>query len=479
MKESLSQEIFQRLQQKLSPMQVQFVRTLEMSAAEIEDEVRKAVDENPALEIMDEFPSDNFGNTVDDGFSESAEDLRKADYTNDDLPSYRLEASNHSRDDQWFEPTAVVAGKSLQQSLLEQMSSLSLSDREKIIGEYIIGNIDDSGYLTRSSLALVDDLALQTGLEVGLPELRSVISKVKELDPPGVGAYDLRECLLLQLKRKRNSVAVATAREIITHYFDLFSHKHFSQLKAALEIDDDALSDALAEIRQLNPKPGAPVDEHPSESALHQITPDFSVEVEGENITVSVVNNLPQLQIEQTFNIYDIPISDRSSNREREAYGFIKRKYDEASSFIKILQMRQETLYRVMTAIVKVQKQFFLTGDPTTIRPMILKDISKLTGYDLSVISRATSGKYVATDYGIYPLKFFFNERPKSDADTSSHELMAIIKEIIEKEDKNHPMSDEDITAELNRKGYQMARRTVAKYRERAGIPVARLRKDI
>lgn len=478
MKESLSQELSQKLQQKLSPMQVQFVRVLEMNGAEIEEEVRRAVDDNPALETVSD-PETGYEESGE-GFGESSEQLQMADYrSEDDIPSYRLEANNHSADDPWYEPMAVTAGRTLQQSLLDQLSSQPLSQRELTIGEYIVGNIDDNGYLTRSSASLASDIAIQTGLEVDVKEVREMMGRVRRLDPPGVGAVDLRECLLIQLKRKRRTVPIATATEIIAHYFDLFSHKHFAQLKAALEIDDSALSEALDEIRTLNPKPGSPIDEHPSEATLHHITPDFNVEVDGEDITITLLNNLPQLQIEETFNINEMTINPNNSERGREAYWFVKKKHDEAAAFIKILSMRQTTLYRTMTAIVKLQRRFFLTGEATSLRPMILKDISEITGDDVSVVSRATAGKYVSTAYGTYPLKYFFNERPKDDTDVSQHEIMGALRKIIENEDKHHPLSDEAIMTRLAEEGYPIARRTVAKYRERMGFPVGRLRKEV
>lgn len=477
MKESLSQQLSQKLQQKLSPMQVQFVRVLEMNGAEIEDEVRRAVDDNPALETVDDSPAMS---DETEEFGESAEQLQLADYaSDDDIPSYRLETSNRGADDPWYEPIAVSAGRTLQQSLLEQLVSQPLTDRERIIGEYIIGNIDDNGYLTRASAALVNDIAVQAVLEVTVEEVREMIARVRQLEPPGVGAVDLRECLLLQLKRKRRTVAVTTATEIIAHYFDLFSHKHFSQLKSSLEIDDTALNEAMDEIKSLNPKPGAPVDEHPSEGLSQHISPDFNVEVDGDDITVTLYNNIPQLQIEETFNIDDISVNARNSDRDREALGFIRRKRDEAAAFIKILGMRQATLYRVMTAIVRLQRPFFITGDEMNLRPMILKDVAEITGDDLSVISRAAAGKYVATNFGIYPLKFFFNERPMEETDTSTHEIMGALRSIIDGEDKRRPLSDEAITSLLVARGYPLARRTVAKYRERLGIPVARLRKEV
>ncbi|MDE7449841.1 MAG: RNA polymerase factor sigma-54 [Paramuribaculum sp.] len=481
MKESLSQSLNQRLQQRLSPMQVQFVRLLEMNGAEIEDEVRRALDENPALEATDSSTADISTDDHDDTpFTETAEELQRADYrSEDDIPSYRFETSGRQYGDDWTEPVVATSGETLQQYLLTQLSSLPLTPRQQMTGEYIVGNIDDNGYLTRSFHSLLDDIAVQEGVELRDDELEEMLKKVRELDPPGVGATDLRDCLLLQLRRRPNTVSVNTAREIVANYFDMFSHKHFDRIMAALEIDSEALRDAIDEIKSLNPKPGAlPEDTHSRDTSTH-ITPDFSVETDGDTITLTLLNNLPQLQIESTFSTDELPSQSRSTERRREAMAFIRQRRDDAATFIKTLQMRQETLYRVMSAIVQWQRQFFLTYDETKLRPMILKDIASLTGYDLSVISRATTGKYVATRAGIYPLKFFFNERPKEDTDTSSHEILAALRDIIATESKRRPLSDEAIASALSEKGYSVARRTVTKYREREGIPVARLRKEI
>lgn len=461
-------------------MQVQFVRMLEMTGPEVEEEVRRAVDENPALEVAEQdreqLPSNEDG---DDSYNESAEEMRLADYPNEDeTPSYRLEARNHSADDEYYEPVAVASGDSLIDALTAQVSEHDLSERDTTIADYIIGSLDDNGYLTRPISAIADDLAIHQGMEVSVEEVRKVLDVIRTFDPAGVGAVDLRDCLLLQLRRKPSSVEVKTAIEIIAHYFDLFSKKHYDKLASALGISAEDLRDAIGQIRTLNPKPGGQVNGDTDDRTRH-IIPDFNVDVDGDVITLTLLNNIPDLQIEESFkcDTRELPASTRKG--EREAMAFIRQKHDEASSFIKVLKMRQETLYNVMRAIVRLQREFFLTDDESRLKPMILKDVAALTGYDLSVISRATAGKYVTTARGIYPLKFFFNERPKEDEDTSSHEILATIKDIISGESKDKPLSDEAITSMLTGKGYDIARRTVAKYREKLGFPVARLRKEL
>ncbi|MBQ9072916.1 MAG: RNA polymerase factor sigma-54, partial [Muribaculaceae bacterium] len=300
--------------------------------------------------------------------------------------------------------------------------------------------------------------------------------KVRAFDPAGVGAVDLRDCLLLQLKRKKTSENVKLAIEIISDYFDLFSKMHYDKLCSLLNIGQQQLKEAIEEIRTLNPKPGSSISESLADERARHIIPDFSVDVDGGNITLTLLNNIPDLQIESTF-AEDSEVT--ISSRQYDAMAFIKQKRDEAKGFMQVLKMRQETLYRVMSAIIKIQREFFLTEDESLIRPMILKDVKALTGYDMSVISRAVTGKYVTTARGVYPLKLFFNERPKDDDDTSFHEIQAVLKEIIDAEDKNKPLSDKAITEALTKRGYDIARRTVAKYRERMGFPVARLRKTI
>lgn len=478
MEESLTLSQEQKLQQRLTPMQVQFVRMLEMTGPELEEEVWRTVDENPALEVTD---NDNNVSMDSDGetFNESAEDMQLADYrSEDDIPSYRLDAHNRSADDTYYEPLAVSSDDTIIESLSSQLAEMELTDKQQVIAQYIIGNLDDNGYLTRSLLQICDDLTFQGGLDVTMPQVKEVFEIVRTLDPAGIGAIDLRDCLLLQLRRRESSQQINLATEIIADYFDLFSKMHYDRLCSILNISRSQLKDAMAEIRTLNPKPGGVITGSIAEERSRHIIPEFSVDVDGENITLTLLNNIPELQIEQTFAEDNIDVST-ASRQEREAQAFIKQKRDEAKGFMQVLKKRQETLYQVMAAIVKIQRDFFLTEDESLIRPMILKDIEALTGYDLSVISRATASKYVATQRGVYPLKLFFNERPKEDDDTSFHEIQAVLKEIIDNENKRKPLSDEAITAELVGRGYDIARRTVAKYRERLGLPVARLRKTL
>lgn len=483
-KESLHLTQEQRLQQRLSPQQVQFVRLLGMNRTEMEDEVRHEVLDNPAIEIADsddssdgEVPAEEM--TTDNNVTPDSADPE--DEPEDDVPAYRLNISNRSADDKVYEPI-ITNESTLIDYLSEQISEHDLSEKQQTIADYIIGNIDDNGYLTRSVEAISDDIVFQMGIEVDEDEIQSVLQMIRDLDPAGIGAKDLRDCLLLQLERLPGSDDNLLAYKIIDCYFPEFSKKHYDRIITALKTDKEGFRRALEVILSLNPKPGSLYGGGDNSKAQH-IIPDFSVEVDGDNITLTLLNNIPELQIEESFQtMYDDISMKRVRNRsEEEANRFVKDKYESAATFIKMLKQRQVTLFSIMRAILERQKQFFLTEDESLLRPMVLKDIASDTGYDLSVVSRATSGKYVMTQGGIYPLKFFFNEgiRHESGEDVSSREIQSALKEIIEGEDKKKPYSDEVLCTLLNKRGYEIARRTIAKYRERMGFPVARLRKEL
>lgn len=477
MEESLRLTTQQKLQQRLTPLQVQFVKMLEMTGPEVEDEVRRAIDENPALEAVD---TDHSSQGDNDDYAESAEEMQLADYRGDDIPTYRLEAKNHSADDRYYEPTATYEGDTLIETLNTQIAQLTDDDTIKKIAEYIIGNLDDNGYMTRSLQAITDDIAFQAGMDVSPEQVRRAWDAVRSLDPPGVGAVDLRDSLLLQLRRRRPSPVRDRAIEIIGDFFDLFSKKHFDRIASLTGMTDPQLRDAMSMIRQLNPKPGSGLQPSSIDDKTRHINPEFSVESDGDTITLNMLNNIPELQIEQSFRADSpIEIPSATERQKRDALLFMKQKRDEAATFMKIVKMRQETLYRVMTAIIKLQRDFFTSDDPALIKPMILKDVAALTGYDLSVISRSTAGKYVMTPRGVYPIKMFFNERPKEDEDTSSIQILDALRKIIDEEDKHHPLSDRAITDAMRSKGFDIARRTVTKYREKAGLPVGRLRKEM
>ncbi len=476
MKESLKLTLSQKMQQRLSPLQIRFVRMLEMNGPEIEDEVRRELDDNPALEVADYIDSPQ-----EEEFHVSAAEMQLADYRDeDDIPSYRLEARNSSRDDVYYEPTAVAEENSLGESLLAQLAETDMSDSDMLIAQYIVGNLDGNGYLTRKLRQILDDLAFNAGIETDMTHLRSIADRIRSLDPPGVCAFDLRDCLVLQLRRLAPTKARKLALEIVEHYFDLFSLKHFDRLTSLLGVNREELREAVEVIRSLNPKPGGQLGDSDADSKSRHIIPDFNVEVDGNTVTLTLVNNIPELTIEKSF-VSDGEefMSDTTAKARREAEAFIARKREDATEFIDLLRLRQETLYKVMAAIVRLQHDFFVSEDESRLHPMILKDVARETGYDLSVISRVTAGKYVATPWGVYPLKFFFNEKVGTDEESSSREILAAIRQLIDGEDPEHPLSDDALMKMLSDRGYEIARRTVAKYRERLGIPVARLRKGI
>lgn len=487
----LSQE--QKLQQRLTPLQVRYVRMLEMSGPEFEEEVRNAVDEMPALEATSaESPGPDIETAVtEDGdrFTESARDMQLADYgSEDDIPDYlrkQMFRSSQASPDDYFEPVVGAGEDSLLETLTRQLDEHDVTDDERVIARYIIGNLDDNGYLTRDIAAVADDIAFSEGRDFPVDTVRRVWDIVRSLDPPGIGAVDLRDCLVLQLKRLPRTVDNLAALEVVRDYFDLFAKKHFRRIVSAMGIDDRQMREAVAVISRLNPKPASLLESTGGGSAM-AVSPDFMVEADTEgNLTLTLLNRIPELSVEKTF-APDTPLPESSGRSEAAARMFLKQKRDEATDFIKIVGMRQQTLFTVMSAILDFQKPFFLTEEESKIRPMVLRELAAATGLDLSVVSRATQGKYVMTPHGIYPLKMFFNERRRkeeqpgdADSDNTTPMIIAALKSIIETEDKLHPLSDEQITQRLTGQGFYIARRTVAKYREKLGFPVGRLRKTL
>jgi RNA polymerase sigma-54 factor len=457
----------QLLRQRLVPQQVRFVRMLEKTDSEVEEEIRRELDENPALTLAE---------------SSASAPTAAAPVAADPLPAYRYRANNGSTadDDDSPEPVAAEHEQTLHEALLAQLAEQPVNDRQRLIAAYIIGAIDNNGYMTRTVPQLVDDIALETGgtLEPEITEVRAANVLVRSLDPAGVGAMDLRDCLLLQVKRlDATTPHRADALEVLTHYFDIFSTRNFRRLAAASRIDLDSLRAANDLITSLNPKPGAAYASDPTQSMGNAgVTPDFVVETDGERVSVSMPNSLPELQIEESFRV-DSPGAEGEFIRDRRAQG---------NTFIEMLRRRADTLMRIVRAIVEMQTPFFLNADSDAmIRPMVLRDVAKRTGLDLTVISRATAGKWLATPLGVYPLKKFFNSRGSVTAngddadDVSAHEIRAALSEIVDSEDKSSPLSDDALAAALTARGYKVARRTVAKYRTALSIPAARLRRQL
>lgn len=460
------------MHQRLTPAQVRFGRMLEMSVPEFEDEVRRAVDENPALEAADNsFAADAYPQSA---FNESAEELQRADYAGpDDIPSYRL---NTPRD---YSAPAVPDFNTPDESesdtlrLDRQVDMLDLDPDERLIATYIIGNIDDNGYLSRTPAAIADDLAIAEGIDVTTADVEKVMDAIRTLDPPGICATDLRDCLLLQLDRMPRSRAVDDATTILRDHFNLFSKKHFDRVAARMEIQRPRFDEALHVITSLNPKPGAQLEPSGAADRLRHISPDFIIDDDTDgHTTVTLAGHTPALKIESTF-ATDSPAAGASS----AARTFIAARRDEAGEFIDMVTRRANTLMAVMNAIIALQPEFFATYDRSLLRPMVLRDIRDITGLDLSVISRATASKYAMTPNGIVSLKSLFSERV-SDDNTSAHAVSEAISALIRDEDKTRPLSDTELADALTARGLNVARRTVAKYRERLGFPVARLRRN-
>lgn len=472
MKETLDLSQSSQMVQRLSPRQVQFARLLEMNALEFEEEVHRQIDDNPALEVVDgEYGAEASESArVDDSADASA------DFDPNDDPIDRYPRSSESSPSEW---QIADDGPDLAAYLSDQVNELRLPHPIDKIALYIVGNLDSNGYLTRSLAAMADDLAINAGIDVSAEQMQQAFAEVRKLDPAGVGAIDLRDCILLQLKRiAPTSLPLRIAIEIVSDYFDLLSKKHYERLQSLMGLSgQQQLREAIDLIRSLNPKPGSTLSASSMAQRLSQITPDVAVEVANGRVSVSVASSIPQLQIEKSFSV-DSEAKPKS-RAQKEAQAFIKLKHDDAEAFISAIKLRNNTLVAVTEAIARRQIDFFKTGDKSTIRPMVLRDIASDTGLDMSVISRATAGKYVSTPVGIYHLKIFFNEASASEPDTSAHRLMHMIQQIIQAEDPAHPLSDRAIQDALEAKGIAMARRTVTKYREKLGLPVGRLRKKL
>ena len=483
----LKQQLQQKLQQKLSPQQIQLIRLLELPAIELEERIKHELEDNPALEEGKDI-ADDFERTDDEGVddittNETDTDLSLGDYmSEDDIPDYKLREISEKTDRKEDIPFSV--SQSLNEYLLQQLGLRDLPEKEMKIAEYIIGNIDDDGYLRRELSAIADDLVFQAGQDVNEKEIEEVLTIIQDFDPAGVGARNLQECLLLQLDRKESTPGVNMAIHILTEYFEEFTRKHYDKIMRGLNISEGTLKKAIHEIIALDPKPCSSWGGS-MEAAMSQVIPDFLVEAVNGELILSMNNrDIPDLKISREYAEMFQDYTGNKANQTskmREAVQFVKQKLDSAQWFIDAIKQRQETLQRTMEAIILLQRDFFLTGDDATLRPMILKDVAERAGYDISTISRVSNSKYVQTNFGIYPLKFFFSESMQTDSgeEISTREVKKIMKEHIDSEDKRKPLTDEELTTILKEKGYVIARRTVAKYREQLDIPVARLRKEI
>ena len=476
----LKQSLQQRLLQKLSPQQIQLMKMLQLPTLELEQRIKEEMEENPALDEGEEIEEEKIISQEDHISHEQREDFNFQDYVNDETPYYKTQANNFSKD-QEEKQTPLALGDSFRERLLTQLGLKIKNERQKTIAEQLVGNLDESGYLRRELFNIVDDLAFSQNITTTEEELEKALKEVQELEPAGVGARDLKECLLIQLNKKPKTIAIKTAEVILEKCFDAFIKKHYNKISKKLDIDSEAIKSAIAEIVKLNPKPGNSLIE--TSKSVQHIIPDFIVtENDGElNIELNQ-RNAPSLKVSKEYveMIKGFEASQKTE-RDKEAILFVKQKVDSAKWFIDAIKQRQNTLLITMQAILKFQKMFFLSGDETQLKPMILKDIAEIVDMDISTISRVANSKHVSTPYGTFLLKFFFSESLSTDSgeEVSTREVKTILKEAIEAENKTKPLTDEKLASLLKEKGYLIARRTVAKYREQLHIPVARLRKQL
>jgi RNA polymerase sigma-54 factor len=483
----LKQQLQQKLLQKLSPQQIQLMKLIQMPTQALEQKIKEELEENPALDEGREEPENSQDLDLDQNEYEQegsdsieAEEINVDEYLSDDeTPDYRLRANNYSADDEETK-IPITGGTTFTEYLQQQISTLTLNEQDRSIAEYLVGNIDEDGYIRRDLRAIVDDLAFTQNIFLEEEHLEKVLRRVQELDPAGVGARDLQECLSLQLKRREQSSAIKVARTVVDQYFNDFIKKHYTKLMERLELNEDGLRQALDEITSLNPKPGNS-SSHTARS-VQEVIPDFSITVQDGELELTLNSrNAPELNVSREYRgmLEEYKSSKEKSKSQKEAVRFVKQKLDGARWFIEAIRQRQQTLMLTMGAIMNFQKDYFLSGDERDLRPMILKDIAEEIEMDISTVSRVASNKYVSTPYGTFLIKEFFSESMTNQAgeEVSTREIKKILEDSVAEENKKKPLTDDKLAALLKEKGYPIARRTVAKYREQLDIPVARLRK--
>jgi RNA polymerase sigma-54 factor len=495
---ALSQSLQQKLLQKLSPQQIQLMKLLQVPTANLEERIKEELEENPALEESQDDNTPENADDIQEDFESSEEEFETetgedydsvdiSDYVNefdDDVADYKLRDENYPEvEEQKTLPYKIET--SFHEQLLTQLGMMVLNDRDMRIAEQIVGSIDDDGYLRREISSIVDDLAFRQNIDASETEVTDMIKKIQQFDPPGVAARDLQECLLLQLQRRKNttkSSGLDMALDVLTNYFDEFTKKHYDKIQRGLNLTDEQFKEVINQIIKLNPKPGGNIGE--VNKAESYVVPDFFIFNNAGKLELTLnMKNAPDLRISGGYKdmLKEYEKGSKKDKRQKEAVLFIKQKIDAAKWFIDAIKQRQQTLFNTMHTIMDYQKEFFLTGDETTLRPMILKDIAERTALDISTVSRVANSKFVQTEFGTYRLKFFFSESLSTDSgeEVSTREVKKILSDLIGDESKKKPLSDERLTELLQEKGYNIARRTVAKYREQLNIPVARLRKEI
>ena len=458
--------------QKLSPLQIQTIKLIELPIQELEQRIRKEMEENPVLD--EDQPKEKEED-------EAPREVSLSEYKEDDaIPSYRLRSDNYSKDERPQYNTFSVK-ESFTQSLQEQLGYRNLSERQFTVASFLIGSLDDDGYLRRSIDGIVDDLSFRANVETDEQEVLDMLKIIQDFEPAGVGARDLRECLLLQIKHCKRTPEVDNAVRILTNYFNEFTNKHFHKIMTRMGLSEEELKAAMAKILKLNPAPGGQIDDSYTDQA-QQIVPDFLLEYKEGELKLSMPRfSIPELRVNRKYADILLEAANSSEREKKEAAAFVKKKLDSAKWFVEAVKQRHNTLSNTMQAIVDYQHDYFIDGDETHLKPMVLKGIAEKTGFDISTISRVVNSKYIETHFGIYSLKYFFSEglENQDGEEVSTRELKKALLECVETEDKRKPLTDDELVDRMTGKGYKVARRTIAKYRDQLGIPKARLRKEL
>ena len=470
----LKQELGLKQVQKLSPLQIQTIKLIELPIQDLEQRIRKELEENPVLD--DETPE-----SKDEDGEEQPREVSLSDIKEDDsIPDYKLRVNNYGKDERPEYNTFSVK-ESFTQSLMEQLGFRNLSEHQHDIAAFIIGSLDEDGYLRRDIDSLVDDLAFRMNIETTPEEVEKMLHIIQEFDPPGIGARDLRECLLIQLKGLKQTPDVINAQRILTDWFQEFSNKHFQKIMTRLNLSQDEMKAAMARIVKLNPSPGGQIDDSYNDQA-QQIVPDFILSLENGELKLTMPRfSIPEIRINKKYADLLMDAANSSERQKKEAATFVKQKMDSAKWFVEALKQRHNTLLSTMQAIIDYQHDYFMDGDESHLKPMVLKDIAAKTGFDISTISRVVNSKYIETHFGIFPLKYFFSEglENQQGEEVSTRELKKVLQDFVDKEDKHKPLTDDELVRLMNEKGYKVARRTIAKYRDQLNIPKARLRKEL
>lgn len=477
----------QSLSQKLSPQQIQFIKLLQVPTAELDARIEEELEVNPALEEgreeKEESTQEEFEDSYEDDVPTDDRDINLDEYLDDEYGGYKMQGDGNYNSDEEDREIPISSQASLHEQLIQQLNYLKLDERQKIIGQQLIGSIENDGYIRRDLEAIINDLAFSQNIETDIDELEEILRKIQSFDPAGIASRNLQECLILQLERKEHpdDPVILHALRILHECFEEFTKKHYSKIQRKCELTEEETKDAVNLITKLNPKPGGISD---GLVRTQYIIPDFILTNNSGKLEISLNSkNAPELRISRSyadmFDAYDK--SDKKDKKLKDTVTFVKQKLDAAKWFIDAIKQRQNTLLRTMEAILQYQKDFFLDGDETNLRPMILKDIAEKIDMDISTVSRVANSKAIQTEFGVYPLKYFFSEGISTDSgeDVSNREVKSVLQGMVDEEDKKKPLSDDKLVKMLNKKGYNIARRTVAKYREQLQIPVARLRKEL